>query len=246
MRVGYADDWKVHESLKGVVVDRVVRVIGYGLLAIACALIVSDVLFAPSSESGELLVAAVALISVSAVGLVSMRTVQRATSAVSMLQNGVLQDIYDRSNPGAIQAEIACLMRIGDDLDRISGRPAALLHEIALRHPMVELRAGVGEEITFDVEVAARSVERLVWDARESGAGRILLAAKSTGASIVFVVIDDGSHREMPQALNGLQKVGRIGLGRKYDGGCVASTIEVAVEEPAFQTAPQARPALTI
>lgn len=234
----------MHESMKGVVVERVIRVIGYGLLAVGSALVMSDLAFSESSRAGELLVASVALVSVSAVGFTVLRTAQRAARAVASLQRDVLQALLEITPPGAVRAELACAMGLDQQLRSRSTNLNAFLGEFLSAHPQIELRPGVRGDFVLDAQAAASALDRLVWDATEAGARRVLIGTKETKGSIVFVVIDDGQHRDMPVALLGLQRLGRIGLVRRYEGGCVASTVEVGAEAAVAELAQKPRAAL--
>ncbi len=206
-----------------------VTLVAAALGAVAAAVVVADVTLG-DSVWGKLLIVGVAL---SAIAFVGLRVASQARSVAGRLDSvrlGALDELLASLPDGAVRTELECQRSLIESGPTRTDSIDAVLERIGSRHPIVEIRSGEGRAgVSADVEAM---VERLVWDATGSGAHRILLGWRLLGERMAIVVIDDGAHRSGPASLAAMTRLGLAGFDRRYEGGWVASSVEVPFSAP--------------
>ncbi len=223
-----SDEESMHREMEKVLGPWLVMLVARALAAVALAVVITDLTLGDSGWS-KLVVVAVALASIALVGLRVAAKARSVAERVDGLRLAALDELLADLPEGPIRTELECQRRMVDSDVGMTVAVDTVLERVRSRHPDLELRSAEGNvEVASGVE---SMVERLVWDAREAGARRLLAGWRLVGDRLAIVVIDDGAHRPGPASLAGLARIGVAGFDRRYEGGWVASTVDLAFNE---------------
>jgi|GEM_PF-6585036 len=231
----------MHREIEGVLGQWIVAQVAKALLAIVAALVVADTLLASHRAAGNFLVVVAGLAGVAAVAIRVVHRTEQVAKRTDRLDRRTIGGVIASLEPSAERSELEChLLAGGWETGEVP--VSVVLSELLRLHQDVEIRSTAGD---IRIPAGARSlVERLLWDGRAAAARRLIVAVRIVGDRLAFVIIDDGRHRPVPPSLEALTELGLVRVDRRYEGGCVASSIELAVGSTPGLPAPGPRPAL--
>ena len=231
----------MHREIEGVLGQWIVAQVAKALLVIVAALVVADTVLASHRAAGNFLVVVAGLAGVAVVAIRIVHRTEQVAKRTDRLDRRTIGGVIASLEASAERSELECHLLAGG---WGSGEMpvSVLLSEMSRLYVDVEIRSAAGD---IRIPAGVRSlVERLLWDGREAAAGRLIVAVRMVGDRLAFVVIDDGRHRPVPPSLEALTELGLVRADRRYEGGCVASSIELTVGSAPGLPAPVPRPAL--
>jgi hypothetical protein len=231
----------MHREIEGVLGQWIVAQVAKALLAIVVALVVSDTLLASHRAAGNFLVVLAGLAGVAVVAIRIVHRTEQVAKRTDRLDRQTIGGVITSLPPSAARSELECHLLAGG-WEEGEVAVSAMLEELLRLHLDLEIRSTAGD---IRIPAGVRSlVERLVWDGRAAAARRLIVAVRMVGDRLAFVVIDDGKHRPLPPSLEALTERGLVRADRRYEGGCVASSIELTVDSTPGLASSAPRPAL--
>lgn len=232
----------MHREIEGVLGQWIVAQVAKALLAIVAALVIADTVLASHPAAGNFLVVVAGLGGVAVVAIRIVHKTEQVAKRTDRLERRTIGGVIASLEPSAERHELEChLLAGGWEPGELP--VSVMLSEVSRLHLDVEIRSTAGD---IRIPAGLRSlVERLLWDGRSAAARRLILAVRLVGDRLALVIIDDGRHRPVPPSLEALTELGLVRVDRRYEGGCVASSIELAVASAPGLPAPPPRPALT-
>lgn len=233
----------MHREIEGVLGQWIVAQVAKALLAIVVALVIADTLLASHRAAGNFLVVVAGLVGVAVVAIRIVHRTEQVARRTDRLDRRTIGGVIASLEPSAERSELECHL-LGGGWEQGEVAVSVMLAELSTLHLDVEIRSTAGD---IRIPAGTRSlVERLLWDGRAAAARRLIVAVRMVGDRLAFVVIDDGRHRPIPPSLEGLTELGLVRVDRRYEGGCVASSIELAVGSAPGLPAAAPRSALAV